>query len=122
MEKTFRATKEGTGLWSMKRRLLSIWLPHVIVEQIFKNKVALLLDLTSPYYSYSDTLVNNRKPSTATIDDLPTATQLKLATYTEFTLQIAPGNIYYVPTVVKIITLTDSVIITKYADGDCMTS
>ena len=59
--KILQLIKAGMVSWSMNRQLLSDWLPYVIYEQIVKNKLAALLDITSAHHTYATTVVENNR-------------------------------------------------------------
>ena len=101
----------------MKLHLLSTRFPYAITEQVAKNKVSILIDLTSPVCSYWDMLVKNGKATTAMIYDPHTEIKMKLVTYMDFTLQMSPRTFYYISAVIKPINIMDVVIILKDADG-----
>ena len=97
----------------MNLHLLSTRFPYAITEQVSKNKVSILLDLTSPACSYWDMLVKNGKATTAMIYDPHTEIKMKLVMHMYFTIRMAPRTFYSISAVIKPITIMDVVRILK---------
>ena len=86
--KTFWAIEKVLVRWSMKHHFLVSWFPFDISELFAKNKVSLLLELTSLVNFYYVKIVNRSRYTVAPIDDPVEIDKRQAETYLEFVLSI----------------------------------